>query len=633
MTDGATMSPPVPPLPRNADVDVDVDVDEKEDQNERHEPTPLPPELLTPSSKGPRNPTAKAAKDGDAGSSSSRVERLYEFGKESARRRRLGEGRTPEQQGCTFKPRINSSRRRDPARSPRSPVSDASRFDTLYEQGVAHRARLEASKKLAERANTPSFKPKINSSQAGRPANAATTNDQEGSARFEKLYAQAMEQRKALEERQKRAVDAECTFRPQTWNGPRKIKGDSPKSTSPSSPATRQERLNELYNHAKQVEEKRKKMAERLASEYTFTPRTNASLSARNTPRRSLDSLYPDPAETAARAAELESIRQLREMEGCTFAPSLETRGYGPPQSPALSGRRLSASGADAGETAANAMDVHARLYEQALVKTKQRRSAESSQALVGAHSSSSSASVAALSAVSPSGRRLSHDSAEKLFSRLYQHGKDWAQKKAREDEAAQQRREEREWAANADECTFKPNIPHSSRAMAQRAERGSEVIKHDGTIFERLYAQSVEKRAKQRMGAADRLGLDYACTFQPRINATSKMLAQRRHSTGVSDRERIIRSRLEAQRASARAGLPEDDVVDPLVDPMERMGLSSANRHAAVDFLTEEAEEESVQSISSRELMASVLAEDARDHRFNAMREESWDTAELLDS
>lgn len=670
-------APPVPPLPSITSQEIpqssdfEDPIEQASPQNSDHgKNLPRQKMSLNSNSNTPKpklsgnmlNASGSSTAEGPSSavkptSKASRLDRLYEQGKESARRRRVSTGRTPEQQGCTFKPKTNTQRRRSCATSPASPVaSESSRFEALYDQGMAAKARLEASKKQAEEASTPSFKPKINQRRSLEGQAAADGSQASGSsggtngfARFDHLYEQALEQRRQLTEKQKHLYDLECTFRPQTNASRRSSR--SPRSSmsgiSQSSEKTRQERLNELYNHAKLAEEKRKKLAEQLPMEYSFKPRTNVPADA---PRRSSDVLYPDRSEQAAREARLEELRRTRELEGCTFSPSLETRSTAVAPTP----------GAHHGTNA----DVHARLYEQARLKAKQRQSMDGSQEV----SDSSTA-------VSPTNRRLSHDSAEKVYARLYQNGKDWALRKAQDEEMARQRQLERDWDKNAAECTFAPNIPESSRVFADRRASPESQRAADGSIFDRLYAESVEKRAKRGMGAADQLGMEFDCTFHPRISEHSKVLAARRHSHQAGEHEAVIRSRLLAHRAqqensqksltglSESASLPDDDDLAPLSSALDQMALASEKiDFGGVELLHEteetnvyneenlddnhedlnaedEGEDEEFQYLkssshelntaphtSSQELLASMMAEDAQDPQLMSQRESSWE-------
>jgi len=252
--------------------------------------------------------------------------RLYEDGIESYRKRKQLNGRTAEQLGCTFKPRINNSRK-DNSRA--GIKSSDSRFDRLYKTAEARRVKNEKLKQKLEQQETPSFTPSI--TRLGR--------DQESTVnRFEKLYMTAIDSQR--QSQIDSYIDPECTFEPRLVSKSKKADLEG------------QKRLEALYLHAKDIDRKRQIEVEKRDEHLTFKPHTNKT--GLKSPR---GSLYPSKVDQQNKARRLQAVKAHLEMQGCTFTPKRVNK------------RR---DGND-DDDAKSCPDVHSRLYQQSITRNLSR--------------------------------------------------------------------------------------------------------------------------------------------------------------------------------------------------------------------------------------------------------------------
>jgi hypothetical protein len=552
----------------------------------------FPPEVRSKMLEAAAAPSSPRSTDG----SHARLHALYEHGKQECRRRRESAGRSALEQGCTFKPEISSKAKRLGRGAPSSPSSpslggggsdtcgndtgtgagtgtsssSSSVFDSLYSSARVARQKQEEARRAALERSAPSFKPSINKVSKKELDKAAAVS------RFEALYASAVAHQRELKKRQETARDAECTFEPRVNATPGHGKGGAGGSTG-------LERVEELYKHAKAAEEKRRQQQENSLRQLTFRPAINKTSADKYSRCGDIAKMCPEPSEIKSKQARLEEIRLAREMQGCTFAP------------------RVSAQpGAEPTRRAAG--DVHSRLYEHAkqraaelaqqrqdslaippqhpdLSLTQGAASSNSRSSSGGGGSStvpapgreheqqgtpllgeapaspaSSARSVRTGATGRPAGKVVTPETL-KTFARLYREGKESTARKLKEEREGAARRASSEWERNRQECTFAPSIPEASRLLAERRRPPARAAQD---IFERLHAESGAKQLQREIDAQDRLGLDLACTFSPRISDSSKELLKRRSEERRRSADGAQGARLKS--AADKGLLPQDE-------------------------------------------------------------------------
>mmetsp|Transcript_16955 Transcript_16955/g.36887 ORF Transcript_16955/g.36887 Transcript_16955/m.36887 type:complete len:276 (-) Transcript_16955:2183-3010(-) len=226
-------------------------------------------------------------------------------------------------------------------------------------------------------------------------------------------------------------------------------------------------------------------------------------------------------------------MKQSREMKGCTFSPRIDMK------------KKPNEQDDD--------VDVHTRLFVQGKKKTPDTETS-----------------------IEEPEKPAQKANNSKVFNRLYENGKEWANKKADEEKLAQKRREEMEWSEIQKECTFSPTIPASSKKIAEkrkqkRCSSGGGVA---DDLFERLFHEGTEKQIKREMESTDRLGLDYACTFQPQINPTSKKMAEDRIQQELRQAERRLREVAIREQNQGASFVPNREYL-PNENELECLGLS----------------------------------------------------------
>jgi hypothetical protein len=642
----------------------------------------FPPEVRSKMLEAATAPSSPGSADG----SRARLLALYEHGKQEGRRRRESSGRSALEQGCTFKPEISSKAKRlgRGAPAPSSPppppgdggggdagavgagtgtctgagtsTSSSSVFESLYASARTAQHKQEEARRAALERSAPSFKPSINKVSKKELDKAAAVS------RFEALYASAVTHQRELKKRQETARDAECTFEPRVNATPGHGKAGAGGRTGP-------ERLEELYKHARVAEEKRRQQQENSLRQLTFRPAINKASADKYSRGGDIAKMCPEPAEIKSKQARLEEIRLAREMQGCTFAP------------------RVSAQpGAEPARRAAG--DVHSRLYEHA-----KQRAAELAQQLqdslavppqhpdlsltqgaaaTASNSSSSSSSSSARAAAheheqqrtpasgeAPASPASSARSARtgasarsagkvvtaetlKTFARLYREGKESTARKLKEEREGAARRSSSEWERNRSECTFTPSIPDASRALAERSRPPAAAAQD---IFERLHAESSAKLLQREIEAQDRLGLDLACTFSPRISDSSKELLKRRSEQRRRSADGAQGARLKSAAAKgllpndaelangwagAEAGGEPDHVAPAAVTSPQRKAaaLDDCQRlllREAADAVTSPQREAAALDDCQRLLLREAADLDAQDLQLAAARRASW--------
>jgi hypothetical protein len=616
----------------------------------------FPPEVRSKMLEAAAAPSSPGSADG----SRARLLALYEHGKQERRRRRESSGRSALEQGCTFKPEISSKAKRLGRGAPSSPpspsgdggggdagavdartgtgtgtgtgagtsTSSSSVFESLYASARTAQHKQEEARRAALERSAPSFKPSINKVSKKELDKAAAVS------RFEALYANALTHQRELKKRQETARDAECTFEPRVNATPGHGKGGAGGSTGP-------ERLEELYKHARAAEEKRRQQQENSLRQLTFRPAINKASADKYSRGGDIAKMCPDPAEIKSKLARLEETRLAREMQGCTFAPRVSVQ-----------------PGAEPARRAAG--DVHSRLYEHAkqrAVELAQQRqdslavppqhpdlSLTQGAAATSSNSSSSSSSARAAgheheqqrtpaSGEAPASPASSARSARtgisarsagkvvtpetlKTFARLYREGKESTARKLKEEREGAARRASSEWERNRSECTFTPSIPDASRALAERSRPHAAAAQD---IFERLHAESSAKQLQREIDAQDRLGLDLACTFSPRISDSSKELLKRRSEQRRRSADGAQGARLKS--AADRGLLPNDEELAKGWAGAEAGDEADHVALAAVTSPQREAPLDDCQRLFLRE--AADL--DAQDLELAAARRASW--------
>jgi hypothetical protein len=129
-------------------------------------------------------------------------ERLYQNARSLLQKR--AQAAEEAEKALTFTPRVNASKRW----GRRASTGDGAMVgDRLYQQAMAQRKRLEEQRTQEEAAKTPSFTPEI--------TRRARVLKKDGSAnRFERLYKNAADIRKHHEEMAREELERQCTFRP-----------------------------------------------------------------------------------------------------------------------------------------------------------------------------------------------------------------------------------------------------------------------------------------------------------------------------------------------------------------------------------------------------------------------------------
>jgi hypothetical protein len=619
----------------------------------------FPPEVRSKMLEAAAAPNSPGSADG----SRARLLALYEHGKQERRRRRESSGRSALEQGCTFKPKISSMATRIGRGAPSSPpsppgdggggdagggdtgtgtgtgtgtsagrsMSSSSVFESLYASARTAQQKQEEARRAALERSAPSFKPSINKVSKKELDKAAAVS------RFEALYASAVTHRRELKKRQETARDAECTFEPRVNATPGHGKGGAGGSTGP-------ERLEELYKHAKAAEEKRRQQQENSLRQLTFRPAINKASADKYSRGGDIAKMCPRPAEIKSKQARLEEIRLAREMQGCTFAP------------------RVSAQpGAEPARRAAG--DVHSRLYEHAKQRAaelaQQRQdslavlsqhpdlsltqgaaattsdSSSSSSARAAGHeheqqrtpasgeapaSPASSARSARTGASARSAGKVVTPETLKTFARLYREGKESTARKLKEEREGAARRASSEWERNRSECTFTPSIPDASRALAERSRPHAAAAQD---IFERLHAESSAKQLQREIDAQDRLGLDLACTFSPRISDSSKELLKRRSEERRRSADGAQGARLKS--AADKGLLPNDEELAKGWAGAEAGAEAGGEAdHAALAAATSPQRETALDDCQ-RLLLREAADLDAQDVELAAARRASW--------
>uniref|UniRef100_A0A7S1G7W5 Uncharacterized protein n=1 Tax=Bicosoecida sp. CB-2014 TaxID=1486930 RepID=A0A7S1G7W5_9STRA len=233
------------------------------------------------------------------------------FAKAKALQAKLEEKRKEMPVACTFKPQLVTKRAE-------TPKTGKSRFDRLYEAGVASQNKL-AEKRAEAEAATPSFKPKL----IAKSADAAKTTRAGGNV-FSSLYTRGVQQRMRQDEAVAAAADPETTFSPAT-------NANKGKKVTKKVRGARRRLYDADKLKAKEAELEALREAQ-LKESCTFVPKTNAaaaSLSPADKAKRTAvyDKLFADAKKTEAKIAAAKAAAEAAEAAALTFTPAINRSG------------------------------------------------------------------------------------------------------------------------------------------------------------------------------------------------------------------------------------------------------------------------------------------------------------------
>jgi len=480
-------------------------------------------------------------------------------------------------------------------------------FEHLYLAGQQSLARKEEARQLALATESPSFTPVINARPPSTPKH--------GKSRFELLYDRAVRKREDQKRQQAVLFDTECTFEPRLVSKPVK---------SPASAASGANRLEELYLDGRRIEERRRQLSSTMGQEFSFEPRINRFSSKKGTARRDLSSLYPDPEDAKKKKERFEEMRRARELHGCTFKPKVldfdrvraaaqssaekALAGQSADRQPRGSRTATPSSGLRVATQEPLRVSHSARVYERLYERLREKRARQSQQSKmldlkspISARSTKSTASAA---------------SQRETMARLHQKGNEVAARRRRFEATARFRREKAEWEANRAECTFSPSIDKGSRKLASSHRGGAESA---SDIFARLFQSGVKHQHDRDIVSITEGIADPACTFRPRINKHSQILARRRQMLLKQQ------SAADYDQCGARREFSPFEHLLPRQDELQLVEEGMANAGAPGSVLEWEELQPSEPRIGLN-LFISCLAEvDMRETDAVAFREDSW--------
>ena len=493
-----------------------------------------------------RSPARSLRRSRD-GPSKTPSDRMY---REAQERKRLQDEANAKKrtEGCTFAPQF-ATRRAGSGGSARAYKVDSKsgeeRLGHMYEEGkkkVQERRETDAEK---VRASEYTFQPNLVSTTSS--VSGVTFDDASVSA-SERLYHHAKESQKRLDDARAEQA-ASCTFAPDTSETARATRRVSEgNGASPRKPlAQRQD------EYARKLAEKRehalKLQQQALARECTFAPTLVAvthddglSATARTDDGADAPTEVTGVADTSVltsqtgqsaansglfferldafvndcedKARHRQRVRELKEMEGCTFKPTLVAAGG--KGGPIVGGAADGALADDGSQGGGSSRSVFERLQEQArhveLKRDERAKLAEARDAETCTFQPQTTPFAARRESADGGGggddESAFTDSAERnVHERLYHKAKASEYEKIEKAEAAEQ--------ARLAECTFRPQVlPRAAwEGPADEGDAASE------DVHERLYPTTEAQVAARRKLEDKHLSTERAqCTFTPRI-------------------------------------------------------------------------------------------------------------------
>ena len=379
------------------------------------------------------------------------------------------------------------------------------------------------------------FKPKTTA--AARNSADKTT----GQARIDRMYHAEVKRRAELRRRADLPGD-ECTFKPALSPGVARLKGQKGDggggggsgsgSALQGNGARGQARVDRMYEeHKKKQAQLSKRRDEEATAGCTFKPRITKTGAQRSTK----GGLRADPARAFAAIHEKrmaqrrknEAARAAREMEGCTFSPSVNkqqgnTEGKAsssPPASPGTAAGEGSTAAGSTASSSSSSSSPSAFAARQAAFETQRRakmdalRKAKAEEELIGATfhpclaPTAARATTTAAAAADASGS--GGGSGESVHERLFrQNGMN-----------EQKLRSMRE--AEAAACTFKPAVSDRAHSCGRVRPRGTSVfdmLHSDNEVRLRAALKLEEQRAAREVAE---------CTHTPVISEASRSVAR----------------------------------------------------------------------------------------------------------
>ena len=411
----------------------------------------------------------------------------------------------------------------------------SSRFDKLYQQGKKQLAKQEQRRKTKPTGCT--FNPKTNADRRQRQGSKAKTSQ----SRFDRLYENAKKTKAKLDQERKTKKDHPdgCTFNPKT-NMDRNAGGSARRRSAGSgnpTGTTRDARFNRLYEDAAKTRAKIANARQRRADAAgTFKPKITkkAQRSASPSPQARFNKLYRD----GQRDLDSQRAKQRadRELEGCTFSPSINKRS----STRSSSSRRSRESGDNS--FADRLLEYGRRAEERLDRKRMEANSVRDKEATFQPNTKRSKGSRGRHSTGGRYSQYSTEESVEEAAKRLSQ-----VETKEQYEKRLERRRQE---LAVQNGATFRPRVNKRSSSSSSRRQRPASARRSRGeggaSIWERLNTESKELNDRQASWKKEREKRELAaCTFKPKIHSKPISKQSSAASTSTSSGKRPVWERL----------------------------------------------------------------------------------------